>query len=116
MSTKTEKLFSYGTLQLETVQLATFGRKLTGTPDTLIGYRLSTLQVKDPEVVALSGTNTHLILTPTDDENAEINGMVFDITTEEILAADEYEVADYKRVSAQLRSGESAWVYVNAQD
>lgn len=35
-----EKLFSYGTLQQETVQLSTFGRKLQGTADVLIGYHL----------------------------------------------------------------------------
>jgi len=29
----TELLFSYGTLQLEAVQLSTFGRTLVGTPD-----------------------------------------------------------------------------------
>ena len=31
MSVKTERLFSYGTLQTESVQLATFGRKLAGS-------------------------------------------------------------------------------------
>ena len=33
------KLFSYGTLQQEDVQLATFGRRLTGVSDALVGYR-----------------------------------------------------------------------------
>lgn len=33
-----EKLFSYGTLQLEQVQLDTFGRLLEGQADTLQGY------------------------------------------------------------------------------
>ena len=35
----TELLFSYGTLQLESVQLSTFGRALTGTADALPEYR-----------------------------------------------------------------------------
>ena len=35
-----EELFTYGTLQLEEVQLATFGRVLEGRPDALVGYRL----------------------------------------------------------------------------
>ena len=34
----TQLLFSYGTLQLEAVQLATFGRKLAGTADGLPGF------------------------------------------------------------------------------
>lgn len=34
----TVRLFSYGTLQQENVQRATFGRLLDGTPDALMGY------------------------------------------------------------------------------
>ncbi len=40
-----EHLFSYGTLQNEAVQLATFGRKLVGEPDTLLGYRQTLLEI-----------------------------------------------------------------------
>jgi len=46
----TENLFSYGTLQYESVQLSTFGRKLTGIKDTLIGYRLEMVEITDPSV------------------------------------------------------------------
>ena len=35
-----EFLFSYGTLQLEAVQMATFGRQLAGTRDALGGFEL----------------------------------------------------------------------------
>ena len=34
-------LFSYGTLQREDVQLTTFGRRLSGTRDELVGYESS---------------------------------------------------------------------------
>ena len=36
----TELLFSYGTLQQPEVQLATFGRELTGHRDAIVGYDL----------------------------------------------------------------------------
>jgi len=36
----TEKLFSYGTLQIESVQLDSFDRKLIGQPDVLLGYEI----------------------------------------------------------------------------
>ena len=36
-----ENLFSYGTLQSVAVQLATFGRRLAGKADRLIGYRVT---------------------------------------------------------------------------
>lgn len=108
-----EKIFSYGTLQDEAVQLSTFGRKLNGTPDTLIGYQLSNIAITDPKVVAISGKAIHAILLYTGNEMDTIKGTVFDITLDELHAADKYEVADYKRVSAKLRSGHTAWVYVS---
>ena len=36
------------------------------------------------------------------------------LTPQRWLAADSYEVADYKRVSVALQSGIQAWVYVSA--
>ncbi len=110
----TEKLFSYGTLQYEAVQLSTFGRKLRGTPDVLTGYRLSTLEIQDANVVATSGEAVHPILIYTGNLNDEVSGTVFDISPQELQQADDYEVADYKRVRVELKSGTSAWVYASA--
>ena len=45
-------LFSYGTLQLERVQIETYGRKLIGKPDRLKQYKLDQLQITDPDVLA----------------------------------------------------------------
>lgn len=110
----TEKLFSYGTLRYETVQLATFGRKLTGKADVLTGYRLSMIPINDPDVIETSGEAEHPIIQFTNDQQDQVNGIVFDVSIEELKQADSYEVAEYKRVSVQLKSGLSAWVYVNA--
>lgn len=74
-----EKLFSYGTLQDEAVQLATFGRKLFGKKDTIRGYKLSMIKINDPEVVATSGKEFHPILTFTNNHQDEIEGTVFDV-------------------------------------
>lgn len=112
----TEKLFSYGTLRYESVQLATFGRKLNGKNDTLIGYILSELKITSPDVVKISGDATHPILNYTGKESDQVEGVVFDVSTEELQHADEYEVDDYKRVSVQLASGINAWVYINANE
>ena len=108
-----EKLFSYGTLQYETVQISTFGRKLNGAPDILAGYRLEQLQISDPHVIATSGKSIHPILIHTGAATDKVIGTVFDINKEELLLADKYEVADYKRVCVQLHSGMSAWVYIS---
>jgi gamma-glutamylcyclotransferase (GGCT)/AIG2-like uncharacterized protein YtfP len=111
-----EKLFSYGTLQYEAVQLSTFGRKLVGKPDILAGFCLSKLKINNPQVVATSGDAEHPILRSTGNPIDEVSGMVFDLTKLELEQADTYEVADYKRIQVTLRSGSSAWVYVSAKD
>jgi Gamma-glutamyl cyclotransferase, AIG2-like len=107
-------LFSYGTLQLAEVQLATFGRRLEGRPDVLPGYASSLVEITDPTTVALSGKTHHPIVRSTGNAADEITGTVFRITQSELAAADAYEVTDYKRVAARLKSGLDAFVYVAA--
>ncbi|KKB99421.1 gamma-glutamylcyclotransferase family protein [Mycolicibacter arupensis] len=111
----TEMLFSYGTLQLAEVQRSTFGRELDGRPDAIVGYELDYVTITDPQVVAVSGSNRHPILRPTEAPDASVPGMVFTISSAELAAADEYEVDAYRRVSVPLRSGDQAWVYVFAE-
>ena len=106
------KLFSYGTLQQENVQLETYKRKLQGSTDTLTGYKLDSLEIKDATVIATSGKSVHPVAVYTGDTSDRINGLIFEITEEELMATDTYEVADYKRVSATFESGRQAWIYV----
>lgn len=107
-------LFSYGTLQQEDVQLATFGRLLDGRSDALPGHATSLLEIRDAEVVKTSGKTHHLIVRPTGRPADEVPGMVFRITAAELAAADTYEVSDYQRIAVRLKSGLEAWVYVGA--
>ena len=107
-------LFSYGTLQLESVQRSSFGRLLAGRHDAMPGFRKDFVEITDPDVLAKSGERFHPIVVPTDDLGEKVDGMVFEITAAELAAADRYEVADYKRVEVVLCSGVKAWVYVKA--
>ena len=109
----TENLFSYGTLQTEAVQLATFGRRLEGKPDILVGYSLTMIRIQDQDFVAMSGAAHHRIIQFTGIASDLVEGTVFTVTKKELEQADAYEPADYKRVLARLRSGIRAWVYVN---
>lgn len=111
-----ENLFSYGTLQSEPVQVSTFGRKLEGRSDCLIGYKLSYIKIEDQAVIASSGRTEHPIIKQTNNVGDTIVGTVFTITQEELYRADEYEVKDYKRIEVQLKSGLTAWVFVNANE
>ena len=108
---KKQLLFSYGTLQLERVQLETYGRKLAGKTDTLQGYQIQDLKITDTEVIKKSGKNTHPIAVKTNHENDTIEGVIFEITHEELIQTDLYEVDDYQRVLETFESGEKAWIY-----
>ena len=110
-----ENLFSYGTLQSESVQASTFGRKLEGQSDCLEGYKLSFVKIEDEEVIALSGMTEHPIIECTNNVTDTITGTVFTITQQELQQADEYEVDDYKRIEVLLKSGQKAWVYISAE-
>jgi gamma-glutamylcyclotransferase (GGCT)/AIG2-like uncharacterized protein YtfP len=106
------RLFLYGTLQQPEVQHATFGRLLEGWPDTALGFRLETLKVTDPNVIAISGSDEHPILRASDDPEARVGGSVFLVSDDELTAADKYEVQDYARVEVPIASGGTAWAYV----
>ena len=110
-----EFLFSYGTLQLEPVQLATFGRRLAGTSDVLPGFEQCMVEIQDPAVVATSGKTHHPIVKFTGRSSDVVHGTVFSVTPDELQSADKYEVAAYKRIAVNLRSGVRAWVYVDVR-
>ncbi|WP_300688012.1 gamma-glutamylcyclotransferase family protein [Chryseobacterium sp.] len=106
------KLFSYGTLQKEQVQLETFGRILKGTKDILSGYQLNMIEITDPEVLRKSGQKYHPVLAFSGNDNHKVEGVLFEVTEEEILQADEYEVDDYKRIETVFKSGNKGFIYV----
>jgi gamma-glutamylcyclotransferase (GGCT)/AIG2-like uncharacterized protein YtfP len=104
-------LFSYGTLQNKDVQLANFGRELMGRPDTLPGYGRRLVPILDPTVIASTGETHYANAEPAPGEI--VTGTVFEVTEQELAAADEYEEpALYDRIAVTLGSGAQAWVYV----
>ena len=115
-SKETERLFSYGTLQTESVQLSTFGRRLDGNPDTLIGYCLQMIQITDQKFVATSGAEYHRNLEFTGNTSDLVEGTVLAVTEQELEQADAYEPDGYERVRVELRSGTEAWVYLKNQN
>lgn len=105
-------LFSYGTLQKEQVQMETFGRILQGEKDILIGYILKMVEITDPEVLRKSNQKYHPILDFSGNIEDEVEGILFEVTNEEILQADEYEVDNYKRIETIFKSGKKGFIYV----
>ena len=75
-----ESLFAYGTLQLEAVQMAVFGRRLAGTSDALRGFELVSLQIADQTVVAISGKSRHTMAKFTGRPSDVVAGTTFAVT------------------------------------
>ena len=109
-------LFSYGTLQLEAVQRAVFGRLLQGRPDQMIGWSLVPLQITDAKVIETSGKAVHAIARRTGQGADRVEGVVYLITAADLEAADRYEVDAYGRVEVELASGQKAFVYIGADE
>jgi gamma-glutamylcyclotransferase (GGCT)/AIG2-like uncharacterized protein YtfP len=96
-------LFSYGTLQTKDVQVATFGRELTGREDSLPGY---------VRTITESGAVLYFNIEPAEEA---VSGTLFEITEQELAAADKYEKdRQYRRILVTLRSGVQAWAYRRA--
>lgn len=114
MSAKpTVLLFSYGTLQSRNVQLANFGRELTGRPDSLFGYIRRTVGPLHRGLAELS-SHSHLEnIEPSANPQDAVEGIVYEVTESELAVADDYEIGgDYRRILVTLRSGAEAWVYL----
>jgi gamma-glutamylcyclotransferase (GGCT)/AIG2-like uncharacterized protein YtfP len=109
----TVRIFSYGTLQLESVQRALFGRLVAMEEDVLTGFAAIPIEIGDPQVLAHSGTAIHLALVPAGD-GAAIPGRVLAIEEADLPAVDDYEGDNYRRIEVPLASGSIAWVYVKA--
>jgi gamma-glutamylcyclotransferase (GGCT)/AIG2-like uncharacterized protein YtfP len=97
-------LFSYGSLRREDVQLAVFGRTLSGRADELLAFELIP--------AARSGSGHANVVRGA--ENSRVAGVAFDVGEAELAAVDEYERRDdYTRIEAPLASGRTTWVYVS---
>lgn len=101
-----EKLFTYGTLQHPEVQEDLFGRTLKGTPETLLGYRVKEIQIEEE-----FGMIDYPIIVKTENPEDTIQGIVYDVTTNDLRQADLYEGKHYKRVEVVLQSNQKAWAY-----
>ena len=109
-------LFSYGTLQDERVQLKTYGRRLDGQRDELVGFEPALVEIADHEVAARPGEDHHDNVAFNASDASRVVGMVFEVSDAELLDTDAYEAPSfYQRVTATLASGRHAWVYVHAR-
>jgi len=89
---------------------------LTGSKDVLQSYVVGEITITDERVLRESGKAIHPILRFTGTQQDEVEGTVFEITDAELAQADDYEVDDYVRVAARLKSGKETWIYAAASN
>lgn len=104
-----EKLFAYGNLREKDVQETVFGRILEGVPGKLVGYAVNRIQIEEEY-----GIDSYPIITPTQNPDDIIKGILYDITLRELQLVDTYEGKHYKRIQVQLQSNEVAWAFTAA--
>ena len=107
----TEYIFSYGTLQEDRVQLQLFGRILDGTRDILKGYKISDIEIDGDSFLSKGEQKYQRTAIISNDMEDSIEGMVFEVSGDELPLADEYEPEPYKRIKVKLESGKLAWLY-----
>lgn len=95
-----ENVFIYGALNFKETQIRVIGRMVDGTPDKLPGYRLDKIMV--------DGIAHNIVVK---DEKGTVEGIMIQVTKEELNKIDDYKTGAYKRGRVILTSGKMAWVY-----
>lgn len=109
-----ELLFSYAELRDPQLQRDLFGRVVPGEPDTLPEYTVDYAEGEDSRFTDRTGLSVHPHLRHTGDARDKVVGALLRLTPEELDAADEFEVAMFRRGRVRLGSGHDAWVYLLA--
>lgn len=98
------RLFVYGTLMLDPVQLEIIGRLVSMQPAILDGYDKGVIHLEGGSYPRIERHASHFV-----------EGMVMQVTDDELHRMDIYEGAEYTRIMVTLRDGTQAWVYVKPE-
>jgi len=96
-------LFVYGTLIEDENRKNILKRSISGTPATLDGYDDSKKIIIENESYTAAEKRSAGV----------INGLLIEITSEELEELDAYETDAYKRREVELTNGKKAWTYIN---
>ena len=96
-------LFVYGTLAIGETLKNIIDRDVPGIPVTLDGYDGSKMVIIESESYPAAEKNIE----------CSIQGLLIEVTSEELEKLDVYETDAYKRKEVELTNGKKAWVYLN---
>ena len=96
-------LFVYGTLAIGETLKNIIDRDVPGIPVRLDGYDGSKMVIIESESYPAAEKNIE----------CSIQGLLIEVTSEELEKLDVYETDAYKRKEVELTNGKKAWVYLN---
>ena len=96
-------LFVYGTLAIGETLKNILDRDVPGIPATLDGYDGSKMVIIENESYPAAEKNIE----------CSIQGLLIEVTSEELEKLDVYETDAYKRKEVELANGKKSWVYLN---
>ena len=96
-------LFVYGTLATGETLKNILDRDVHGIPATLDGYDGSKMVIIENESYLAAEKNIE----------CSIQGLLIEVSPEELEKLDVYETDAYKRKEVELTDGKKAWVYLN---
>ena len=96
-------LFVYGTLTTDEALKNVIGRDVLGIPARLDGYDGSKTITIENESYPVAEKNTE----------CSIQGLLVEITPEELEKLDAWETDAYRRKEVELTNGIKAWIYLN---
>ena len=98
------KIFSYGTLWDENIQLEHFGQKFDVDPD--IDY------MSGWDIIKVKMYGEYFKVAVVGDNSSVVMGAIVNIPDELIDKVDEYEGNEYKRISVKTMTGNDCQMYV----
>jgi hypothetical protein len=107
-------LFACGTLTLEKVHVALFGRVLAWEEDTLPGYAKRTVILEDQDILSTTGSATHPSMVPSEAPGAAVQGRAMHLSEAELALMDPHQSEHHRRARVTLASGREAWAYLGA--
>jgi len=99
----TQNYFCYCDLQTKVRQLAILGRPLLGKEDSLPNYQ------------TFKKNNVGPYIRWSNKKRDQVKGTLYKISNRDLFLLDEYEKMNFqtKRIKTTLKSGTSAWVYID---
>lgn len=109
---KKHLLFFYDRFKSPGLQLQHYGRKLSGTQDTLSGYALNNSMINGFSMTENGESTMSCMAIKSKESGDKITGMVYEVTGEELVRTDQLSDPNSKRVLATTDSGVEVWVYI----